>query len=876
MKNKVNPHKKKDIYRTYDGLKIPPNVDQAMVHFKASKIGRESNQRGSDKICPCCLKTIKKDFSILKDGINIASYGSTIPLYIQFTNFVLGFFFILMLGSAFFTWKMTLLNYRFSKSKPKNEMNLFNAGNQTNQTNVTGYALVYDYNYGFFDKKRKEIETVLYYNVYFDILTSIGLILLAMYYQYSFERFAQKKKNQMRISAEDFTVMIGNVNETDRISDIQKFINRVTSLNGLPPPRIVNMTIASFKGNIKILNGKIEELQEQIQAVKKCLKERLLALSHRKQKIALSVIKDKEEEIKDCEKQISKFLIKHLNMEANDEHCVAFITFATTIEKDWLLYCRQMIKPWFFRCLKKKKKYKILAASSPDDINWECIGYPTWERKKSMIIVWITVMISFILFVILISGLEALRESLVRDNNKGFINDIFFGIMFLPLMVAIITQIYIQIMEYFAKFYKYLSKNDYLIGASIRLILIYLVTYIISQGVYFFFEIQNSSNIQKKPNKDSLLNRINIVRVETFNFFLMEIFIIPLGNIINPEYYLELFCLWRVRKQLRTKTVFSTKYHWMTQKELHEMHERLQCELEFMYSDIIGPLLIIAAMTPLVRILPLIGIVFLLIQRFFDKLQLYKRYKSPPENSNFFSKKMMNLICWVPKIYIVAATFHFYFLQRLIKDLPPLKKGNFAASSQTNHFNLLLPSLIFLPFLYIYLIIPFHGMFEKQMKKKFAPFQRENIKLGKFIRRLINNKILERSPELDDKHSDYMRLSTIADYKYRSCKHRNYNDIKHLLSTDYDRMNPATHNEAEENWKHHYLKISEILNPQETEDDEAKKRKKKRRRRKKGKSAKKGQKGLRGEGGRVTGVGMNDGKKKGDRALSDLRKDLLP
>lgn len=811
MKHRIIPLKRKNTQQIFKKYLIPASLELAETHYEVSKIGKDSlSSTKEKKTCPCCLKSTKEDYSLMKSSLDITDYGLTIPLYSLFTKFVLTFFTILSIGSGAINYKMFQLNYKYrtgidKQAEPQKYANEGADGFE--------FAMLYDHSALFYKDNKGEVISIVVETIYWEIIAAVLMAFFTFYFQFKFHKKVHNEKNERRISAADFTIMVGNVNKMDSEKDIQDFLNQITGLKNLPPPRIVNMTIGCYKGNIKILGEKITELENQIKAIRDCIQERGSSLNWQERETAYGVIKDKEKEIEAHQKNISKKINKHLNMADNVKECVAFVTLATTIEKDWVLYSREKYSPWFIRCFKKKKKYKILNTSNPENIYWEKIGYDTWHRKKITIFTWIFLNISLCVFILLILGTYLFKDEIDKKNKKKNTSKMvhsFFNILGFPILIASITQIYIMIMQYVSKTNRYLSKNDLMYSTTHQLILVRIVIFYSSQ-IIFMFQVKYAL-FGHTYNEDSPFEydvQRNAASVDIFNFFLMMAFNIPLGNLFNPDYFLMLLNQWWVKRKLKNSERLSTKYHWLTQSELNGIFDRMDWNIEHTFSVIVWPVLMITFFTPFIKILPVIGIIFLLLQKAVDKMQMFRRFKAPPENVARFSKKIMDFLCYVPRIYVLSLALEYKaYLSYLDHDPNSTKKREDQGGILSSMSWIVTVTCAFI--LLVYAVIPSHCFFEKKLSEKFWPYDKQNILLGRFLNTLLKKKFIEKSSQSKRKKLEDYGPSVVTDYSYKTCAQHHYSRVKHLLLTDYDRMNPSTQVEATDNWKDLYLRVSNI------------------------------------------------------------------
>lgn len=756
--------------KSYNGLQIPAKLSVAKLHLEASKVGITTDTK---KQCPCCLKERKEDYGISKDGVHLTKFGSTIPLYFHFSKFLRGYFFIILVGSIYYTYKISKLNYEFQIKK----------GNNPPITMVLSFL----FEEKFLKQKKNEINEINLNSVWIDIATNIVLIIYSFYFKYSQKKMYKEIKNEMKISALDYTVMIGNVHEHDSLSEIKKFLKFELERKGHPMVNIANSNKATFKANLQILKEKAEEKEDEIHEIKEFVKIRKEHMPPEGIKVAEDFIQEKEEEIKEIEAEKLEIIKKDIEMEHNDENCVVFLTLDTVQEKELLLSLKE--EKSLFSCWKKRKtKYKILEAPDPSVVKWESIGYPHLERNKSTLFGLLIIILTFPIFGFLIYSFENWKEDLLRSKKNNFIYQNIIGIALMPLVVTVLTAIYIQILEMLRRFNKYIDVNKYFSSSANRLIVIYILTYIISQFVLMKYEkrefVDKNEDFKKRKH-------VIILKLETYNFFLAEIFIVPISCLFNPEYFIMLFETSKARRAIRWGKPYSSKFHFMTQRELNTIFTKPEIELDFLYSDLTSCFLVIVSACMIVRPLPIFGFCFIFFQNIVDKIQFYNRTKEPPRDSYYLAKRMRNLVAtWTPLIFTCVRLYFIYTDNYL--------RGNIS-----------LYQFIIDAALLFFVLVPPASIFELNLKLFLNNMERKRREKAN-----VDVKEVFKSLEMREKKKkeieEHLERDKEDELMYLFAKRKKYDEVKVFLDCDYERLNPLTKSDAEKKWRDNRVTLSVI------------------------------------------------------------------
>lgn len=760
----MNIEKEEQTQNDYNPLQMPANIETAEIHGRACQIGRNQT-KNSIKTCPCCFKPSKKTYGIFNRGIKITKFGSTIPCYFHFTRFILGYFIITTIGNISYALKIMKINYNFLVSrgyKPRKSLTL--SFIMTNE---------------FMNSQRKKLDEIKIENIPIELVTNILIILYSFYFLFSQRRMHHRIKGGRKISAADYTVMIGNVKEEDNNMEIERFVKEELEKKNLPMVNIQEISKASFKGNLMILKQSIDEKVEEIDAIKKTLKENEERILKGGRKIAEKLIKEKEEEINKNESKKLKILKKELNMEQHMNNCIVFLTLETVEEKNRLLSCKA--PSGLFSWFKKKNGFEISEAPHPSIVSWEKIGYPKTERTKKATQGIAFIILSFPIFALTIMYLEFFRENFVRKNKGLYFYEQILGTTFMPTVVTVLTGLYIKILNFLSKYSKYINVNKYLLRSTRRLILIQILGYAVSQAVYIIFEKKDYIDHHDSSKVEEVrLNSLQIFKIETYDYFLSKIFILPISTLFNMDYFLLIFKRWRIKRALQKNHFFSTKYHFKTQKEINKLFEKPESKIDSMYYRLTTCSLIIIASCQFVPPLPLFGYVFLFLQSFVDKFQFFKFTKEPIPDSYLLAKKMGRVfIVWIPRIFTFSRILRFYFYESVRGKL----------SIWIYIVDALLVLIVF---------FPVQRVFENYLEKKDLKFNQEmEIKRAQGLKESL----------LGEEEEDLL---------FKNAKFMKYGEVKKFLDCDYERMNPMTRARAESDWRGAHISVT----LEEEEDDD--------------------------------------------------------
>lgn len=746
--------------KIYNPNNLPPDPKIALLHYEATKVGIPPKIKDETNTCPCCLNSIKEDFDIFKSGKGIKQFGNTIPLYFQFTNFVLIYFVIMTVGNIRIIILTTILCYEFETKDLAKDLSFFQI-----------LSLLYDRSPMFYKKKGQELLNLEYKDFPSQIFTIFCLIIFSFYYQFEFKRYLVKKKYKMKISASDYTIMIGNVKESDSKKKLEEFLENVAIENNIPKPRVVKISKGAFRGKIQLIQQKIEEKSQEIQAIRNFLNSG--EFCNESLKIGEDAIKAKEKKIEKYEKQKFHLLKKDISMESNTDNCVAFVTLATVDQKNLILSCRKKLSCWIFRALKhpKDKEFKILKAPNPDDVKWENIGYSTWRRKRSTIIGVFFSFLTLPLFFIAMFNITIFRVQLSIEFKNNIIYLFIINFLISPLSIQLSQYIFIKLIGYFSKRYKYLSVNKFLSSNHSSVTFVYITNFYLTLFAAF------SSIYKKEKTSESDLDSLgrSVFDEEAFKYFLSKGILLPFLSFLNLKYYYEKYLKKQSREKLMNnslkingKYTKLSKYHFMTQKEFNEFNDRSEINISYLYFNMIGQLLAISISIYFCLLTPIQGIIFVLVQRFVDKYLMIRRDKIPIENSEILSKSMMNLIIGlVPRIY-----FYYWFRNYGIYHLS--KGGIF--------------KVILILVAIGYCLLPSHTFFSYLLEKKFRQDKMDELEKNKFKKK-------------EDDLSEDLISDEEKKLRYGIAKNLEYEQVEHFFASDYERENPITRKEAEKTWK---------------------------------------------------------------------------
>ena len=805
----------------YNPHKIPPSLHQAQMHYSVNAIGEPLEPDHKDfYVCPYCLHEKKKPFEPKVKASRILGYGSAIPLYFQFIEFMLGYYCIIALFSLYPAYQMASLFFDYEIRKKGFSIFML-------------FSIIFDYSEKFLHDMKKEVYLINLSALWLDVLCNFMLFLFSTYVHLKQEQKIRFLRDNIEIGPQDFTVMIGNVHHGDPPSKIKRFLDNKMLRKGFPKPRIIKMTKGSFHGNVVLIDIEIEEKKKVIEAMEQNLEklEKEDGITEDKLKIGRSVLESRRSQLNALIKKKEAWVQYTRKREKDlERHCIVFVTFATILETDAVLSCRTRNAHWISRALfpKYRAPYKIMEAPSPEDVQWKNIGFSTRKRYFRLIVGFLIMLINMLLFIpanIIFNYIQNF-VSLYFEERNSFLGQFVFGTCIISGILAGLVEIFKAIINFSNSWQKLIKKEDLKIVFNVNLIFAQVISYIIA--IVTMVNYQAQSDQTNNP-----FQMWTVISQQAYLFMIVQIIIIPLVYVFDPEEWLYILRQKFIGWNLKTKEKWTTPYHFMTQAEVNDKFDRIESVIDFWYVDEIYILILVVLHFMYARFLIFAAILFVYCHQKVCRYLAFRRHGVPAHSCINLARSMRYIGSFVvPRIFTIVRFISFFSTVFMLPD----ENGELPLFVLYFACNTILIFMVFLP------IESLLGSFvDKKFSKKIDLREMiekisENKKLGKkskvvssfgeekideglsneerkkaIKKNLLKKKtrkILEKRLQRTRRGSKLSAAMKKAKVRAMSKKHNRksmyteeYSNIYYLFDTDYDRENPITHDFAFKEWK---------------------------------------------------------------------------
>jgi len=593
----------------YDSHQIPPDINVAISHYQASRIGKPAYHKKSNKVsgmvvCPCCCGVKKEPYSLLDPPRDIVNFGSTIPLYLQFSKFTVFIVACLLIAAAVNQFIIIESNCEKGICGPNLTTILYTRYEQTEQVwfNFAQY-----------------IDTFIFFLM---IAGSIVFYIIQ-------GKFASVIEKDV-ISASDFTVMITNVHQDDSDDSIKNFIHYALMAKRLDDVEILKINKATFAGNLARIKIEIANSDEYIKKLKILLKKDDIPDRFRgplnKKLTALYKIKD------GWVKKEAHYKSKLTNDHSFFKHCIAFVTFSSIEEKDRVMklahkpdsllkmILRLPISLLTICCKRDRKPFHIYEAPEPDDVKWKFIGFSKGERFKTyMISELVTAAVILISFSLQL-GIKLYQKHILQNNSnntpiqaKSWTSNAKIQALQIgsSLAITVINVLLGKITLVLSRYEKHYSESHFNESHAKKLVM----AQFFNTGVVPFLLFIIPSEF----------GGIESLSVYIFHSLFWSSIIGPVLGIIDFNFiFFKVFQRFLLRRKLTNGTFVP-----MSQEELNKIFEGPDCAICYRYARAITMVLVVSFYHYILPIGPFIVLAALFIYYWVDKYLFLARFKEP-------------------------------------------------------------------------------------------------------------------------------------------------------------------------------------------------------------------------------------------------------
>ena len=574
---------------------------------------------------------------------NVTNYGPIIPLYFQFVRFTMFLTTILCLGSSINQYLIIEANRARSVASGL-EFSWLDLENLLDPTERDdGMA-------GHFWRDGSQF-------------LNLGVTFLLILYCFIFycwqERLAERV-DQKGITASDFTVMIGNVHDTDTDEMIRDFIYAGLRQYKIPPVKIVKINRANFTGNLYRIQEEIdshEDLMGEITNLIKAQKEKKLSDKD------VHLLETKMEGIeKTRQSLIKKKELYRKRLEDDNSlkvNSVAFVTLANQAQKKRVvkfgtMYTKTVFGKILLRVLKfftrDRMDYTVQQAPEPEDVKWKFIGFSQKSRNISFFISNTAMQFICLVSFLLQLSIKLAQQYIVQNHLDGDISWEDSGLVkllntFASVLISIINYLLGMAAWKLCRYEKHITLTQFFSSHTKKLV---------------WFQIINTAFVgfalYELPLSFTDFGGLPAMVDCFFITFVVNLFLTPVMSLFNISFFL--FKKW---KQVELSSKLKKKeFVAMTQEELNTIFEGSDCEISYLFGSHIKWVLMAAFFSFVLPSAALIVLLFICCQYLVDRYLFLRRFKEPRRLSRELAFQLSEYCELAPLFYCVGNVYFRY------------------------------------------------------------------------------------------------------------------------------------------------------------------------------------------------------------------------
>ena len=632
----------------YNPFKIPASIDLAKKHWESTGLGIPFNQLPPGyklEPCPCCHRVKVPKVSLCQNPVTFQGLGSTIPLYFQFTNYLIGLTMFMFL--AFF----------YPGLQQAQRFVLYNQMEKGVDLSFWDVKVFYMYDKGFYGWNCAgaaegrfpgcTLEYLLdcyHRNIYLSSLV-IALMhffcVLAKFYQME---LIQKSELCKHFCAKTYTVMLDQVHddqsEEEIESEIQKMVEEAEMKKSI---KIVKIIKGSMVGYMNVLKSQIEDETKELEHIRDTIVSSGLQTSDQYKKF----YKMTKKELEGKKKKLKSMKGQPILLKMAKTRGVAFITVETHSDKGRLVRAyHKLKKKGCWCCFRHKIRHNVLDPPEPNDIRWHTIGYSEYHKFGQSLL-------SNLVFVLLIPFFVAMDMCLrvflymvqnwLDKKHQNLLEAFFYGyslIIILYGMVRVFGMLADKIFNYLNDSQKMLTVNGLYTSHTIKNAFFKLFLYIGAAVSSVGLSLDESEAEQSKilPFFSSI-----------FMFMVVRIFIEPAMDLFNPGYLAKRQRQARIEEMHQNGSYLEDKkLAYMTQEELNEIFKRPDPKIQDRYSKALIVVLTQAFFLPFIPFIAIFACISLFTSNLATRYVFYRRTTRPLYRTGLFSGALLTFTMLIP------------------------------------------------------------------------------------------------------------------------------------------------------------------------------------------------------------------------------------
>ena len=556
----------------FDQYKIPPSFAKCKQYWKATKLGalnplqttktdtnsteeqlEDPTQSKKNQIFKVGEQKVK--LTLGKNPFNLKGAGISIPIYYLYILCCL-----ILTVLAFASFFLPGVEYRNRYCQWMRETN---GGRSCSIFDLASYQVLY-YQVKFDDRAEKEFLEFLVNHRWVQLICLfITYATVIFFYRLQANIRLDYYLNRTETSISEFTVMVDQVDVSEPIEDIYRFICETMEQCEYSKPTIKAVSVVRADGILKLTGKQIVEnrvLYQVIQDKKESLQVDEEDLANHGRKAYENILKGLDKENKKLEDKLENLNKNRPQLEYRNKSSSMFISFNSNYEKEQLIDAFKTVYPTSDNlggyllccfCFRKKPKYKISEAPEPENINWTNIGFTDRERSCkrgfSRSLLFLLAPSAVIIFMLL-----KIIQALVKFSNYS---SIFWKVVFSLLnyaIIAVFKKITDLVITFLQGYERSLKKTDYL---ARKAFLVGLLQFgYIFAGNYAYAFVQAESSSRESPLSKYILDNI-YAGEKILSYALTTVYVLPLMTYFNFRHLKSAFFRWRISELFKKNKI---------------------------------------------------------------------------------------------------------------------------------------------------------------------------------------------------------------------------------------------------------------------------------------------------------------------------------
>lgn len=455
----------------FDPNQMPPNLEIAQLHRDSARISTAiDGQDGQNhKICPCCCAVGTLQYPLCTPSSEIKNYGPAIPMFFQFSKYLILLAVILFLCSCYGQYEIIRSNCLSKKNYKYNRC---------------GWNLVTLIDVSLRDAGKRYYTNSRYLNLGMNILCLVVLYLL-----HRAQLRLADDVDKDHLSPADFAVVATHLKEEEANElYVKNYIDSLMQRKGKTPVEILKVNFGRYEGNLVRLERDIQDTEQSLCHFQKLLEADAAA------KLVISISSSAENtldrqsleqkrtamqtKLSDLKAKLQRYK-DSLSMDRSlRDNSVAFVTLKTQAQALSVLSTQntrtQYLSVLSRLCGCKKRVLVWERPAEPADYKWKFMGFSILKQAKTVLVAWSICFLLICLSFGIQLGIKLLQKSYVDSlgDTGTWATSLWVQITQLAatLAVGLINKALALVTLRLSRYEKHLTTSDFLVSHTKKLI----------------------------------------------------------------------------------------------------------------------------------------------------------------------------------------------------------------------------------------------------------------------------------------------------------------------------------------------------------------------------------------------------------------------